>query len=158
MIILEMEDTLVELRASAARSIADVKEMRRAVSRLDELQAGWTDKAELALSKDREDLAQRGARREAEGGRNGRWPARRRWTQIEQVLRSYEADIAQAPGKLARSPRPAERHCGADRKRGGPRQGPRSDARQPHRRMHSPSSSCSSAAQISPKAAPKRWA
>ena len=30
-IILEMEETLVELRASAARSIADVKEMRRAV-------------------------------------------------------------------------------------------------------------------------------
>ena len=30
MIILEMEETLVELRASAARSIADMKEMRRA--------------------------------------------------------------------------------------------------------------------------------
>src|ERR687897_2895625 len=57
MIILEMEDTLVDLRASAARSIADVKEMRRAIGRLDELQLGWTEKAELALSKDREDLA-----------------------------------------------------------------------------------------------------
>src|SRR3954469_5565100 len=57
MIILEMEETLVEVRASAARSIADIKEMRRAVSRLDEIQADWTAKAELALSKDREDLA-----------------------------------------------------------------------------------------------------
>ena len=57
MIILEMEETLVEVRASAARSIADGKEMRRAVARLDELQASWTEKAELALSKDREDLA-----------------------------------------------------------------------------------------------------
>ena len=57
MIILEMEETLVEVRASAARSIADGKEMRRACARLDELQASWTDKAELALSKDREDLA-----------------------------------------------------------------------------------------------------
>ena len=57
MIILEMEETLVELRASAARSIADAKEMRRAIGRLEELQLGWTDKAELALSKDREDLA-----------------------------------------------------------------------------------------------------
>ena len=37
MIILEMEETLVEVRASAARSIADGKEMRRAISRLDEL-------------------------------------------------------------------------------------------------------------------------
>src|SRR3982750_4532544 len=57
MIILEMEETLVEVRATAARSIADIKEMRRAGSRLDDLQADWTGKAELALSKDREDLA-----------------------------------------------------------------------------------------------------
>ena len=59
MIILEMEETLVEVRAAAARSIADVKEMRRALVRLDDLQANWTAKAELALSKDREDLAKR---------------------------------------------------------------------------------------------------
>src|SRR5690348_14812375 len=32
MIILEMEETLVEIRATAARSIADIKEMRRARS------------------------------------------------------------------------------------------------------------------------------
>ncbi len=57
MIILEMEETLVEVRASAARTIADQKEMRRHIARLEQLQASWTDKAELALSKDREDLA-----------------------------------------------------------------------------------------------------
>src|SRR5438128_3355510 len=57
MIILEMEETLVEVRASAARSIADIKEMKRAVGRLDEIQVNWTAKAELALSKDRDDLA-----------------------------------------------------------------------------------------------------
>src|SRR3546814_8258074 len=51
MIILEMEETLVEVRASAARSIADGKEMRRAWKRLEELQASWTEKGELALSK-----------------------------------------------------------------------------------------------------------
>ena len=48
MIILEMEETLVEVRASAARCIADGKEMRRALSRLEELQRSWTEKAELA--------------------------------------------------------------------------------------------------------------
>jgi len=57
MIILEMEETLVEVRASAARTIADQKEMRRAIARLEVTQAGWTEKAALALSKDREDLA-----------------------------------------------------------------------------------------------------
>src|SRR5690242_8132548 len=44
MIILEMEETLVEVRATAARSIADIKEMRRAVVRLDELKDNWTAK------------------------------------------------------------------------------------------------------------------
>src|SRR5881409_4024776 len=57
MIILEMEETLVEVRASAARSIADGKEMRRAIAKLATMQDSWTEKAELALSKDREDLA-----------------------------------------------------------------------------------------------------
>jgi phage shock protein A len=57
MIILEMEETLVEVRASAARTIADQKEMRRHIAKLDKLQENWTEKAELALSKDREDLA-----------------------------------------------------------------------------------------------------
>src|SRR3954469_22747245 len=57
MIILEMEETLVEVRASAARHIADQKEIRRQIAKLDQVQAGWLEKAELALSKDREDLA-----------------------------------------------------------------------------------------------------
>ena len=39
MIILEMEETLVEVRASAARTIADQKEMRRHIAKLDKLQA-----------------------------------------------------------------------------------------------------------------------
>src|SRR3954471_20002605 len=57
MIIMEMEETLVEVRSSAARTIADQKEMRRQITRLESLQESWTEKAELALSKGREDLA-----------------------------------------------------------------------------------------------------
>ena len=57
MIIMEMEETLVEVRASAARHIADQKEIRRQTAKLDEVQRGWVEKAELALSKGREDLA-----------------------------------------------------------------------------------------------------
>ena len=57
MIILEMEETLVEVRASAARTIADQKEMRRHIGKLSTLATSWEDKAELALSKGREDLA-----------------------------------------------------------------------------------------------------
>lgn len=57
MIILEMEETLIEVRASAAKTIADQKEIERQVSRLQKIEANWLDKAELALSKNREDLA-----------------------------------------------------------------------------------------------------
>jgi phage shock protein A len=57
MIILEMEETLVEVRSSAARTIADQKEMRRQIMRLEQIQENWTEKAELALSRGREDLA-----------------------------------------------------------------------------------------------------
>lgn len=57
LVIMEMEETLVEVRASAARTIADQKEMRRTLIKLEQAQEGWAEKAELALSKGREDLA-----------------------------------------------------------------------------------------------------
>lgn len=57
MVIQEMEDTLVEVRSSAARSIADQKEVERKLKRLDTIQKDWEAKAELAINKGREDLA-----------------------------------------------------------------------------------------------------
>jgi len=99
MIILEMEETLVDVRASAARAIADIKEMRRAVSRLDDMQIDWTAKAELALSKDREDLAKAaiGERQKAAEMADG---LRSELDQIENVLRGYETDLAKLQAKL----------------------------------------------------------
>jgi len=99
MIILEMEETLVEVRASAARSIADGKEMKRALARLEDLQGSWTEKAELALSKDREDLAkaallERQKAADMAGGLKAELDA------IEETLKGYEADIAKLQGKL----------------------------------------------------------
>ena len=99
MIILEMEETLVEVRASAARCIADAKEMRRALSRLDELQKSWTEKAELALSKEREDLAKAALieRQKAADMGDG---LRAEIAQIDETLKSYETDIAKLQAKL----------------------------------------------------------
>lgn len=99
MIIIEMEETLVEVRATAARSIADIKEMRRALGRLDQLQANWTEKAELALSRGRDDLA-RAALAERQNAADMADGLRGEVEQIEQVLRGYEADIAKIQGKL----------------------------------------------------------
>lgn len=100
MIIVEMEETLVDVRATAARSIADIKEMRRACNRLDDLQHGWTEKAELALEKGREDLA-RAALGEKQKAAEMAESLHAEISQIEQVLRGYEADIARLQAKLA---------------------------------------------------------
>jgi len=99
MIILEMEETLVELRASAARSIADAKEMKRAIGRLEEIQIGWTDKAELALAKGRDDLA-KAALVERQKATDMADALNAEMDQIQQVLKGYEADITKLQGKL----------------------------------------------------------
>lgn len=99
MIILEMEETLVEVRASAARTIADQKEMHRHTMRLDKLQADWGEKAQLALSKDREDLA-RAALVERKKAADMADQLRQEITVLDDALRAYEQDIAKLQSRL----------------------------------------------------------
>jgi phage shock protein A len=57
LIIQEMEDTLVEVRTSSARVLADRKAAARRVDQLRAEVDSWEQKARLAISKRREDLA-----------------------------------------------------------------------------------------------------
>ena len=99
MIILEMEETLVEVRASAARTIADQKEMRRHIVKLETLQESWTEKAHLALSKDREDLA-KAALVEKQKAADMADQLQSEIQVLDDALRASEEDIAKLQSKL----------------------------------------------------------
>ncbi len=99
MIILEMEETLVEVRASAARTIADQKEMHRHSVKLDKLQADWSEKAQLALSKDREDLA-RAALVEKKKAADMSEQLKAEIAVLDDALRAYEQDIQKLQNRL----------------------------------------------------------
>jgi phage shock protein A len=99
MIILEMEETLVEVRASAARTIADQKEMRRHIAKLENLQESWNEKAELALSKDREDLA-KAALMEKRKAADMADQLKAEIGVLDDALQASEADIAKLQQKL----------------------------------------------------------
>ncbi|EJL23605.1 phage shock protein PspA [Novosphingobium sp. AP12] len=99
LIILEMEETLVEVRTSSARTIADQKELRRHVGKLDKLQADWADKAQLALSKGREDLA-RAALMERKKAADMAEQLAAETLVLDDALRAYEADIEKLQTRL----------------------------------------------------------
>ena len=99
MIILEMEETLVEVRASAARHIADQKEMRRQITKLETVQANWMEKAELAMLKDREDLAKAALVEKQKAGDIAD-QLNDEITLLDDALKASETDIAKLQSKL----------------------------------------------------------
>lgn len=99
MIIMEMEETLIEVRASAARTIADQKELRRHIAKLEQLQESWKEKAELALSKDREDLA-KAALVERQKAVDMAEQLKSEIAVLDDALRANEEDITKLQAKL----------------------------------------------------------
>lgn len=99
LMIQEMEDTLVEVRSAAARAIADQKDAGRKLKRLEEAQAEWQRKAELALSKDREDLA-RGALHEKAKLEEIAQQIRDDLDHLKEALSRHEEDVIKLEAKL----------------------------------------------------------
>ncbi len=99
LIIQEMEDTLVEVRAAAARSIAEKKELTRRIDGLQAARDEWQRKAELALSRDRDDLA-RGALVAKARATETIDLLRQELATIEAALAKTDEDMAKLQAKL----------------------------------------------------------
>jgi phage shock protein A len=95
----EMEDTLVEVRSNAARMIADRKGLERRRGRLDQAQGEWRRKAELALSKEREDLARAALVEKAKLAQDLA-DLDDELGHLDDALSKYEADIDKLEAKL----------------------------------------------------------
>ncbi len=100
LIIQEMEETLVEVRTQSAKLIADKKELGRRVQRLNREAGEWERKAEVAISKDREDLA-RAALKEKANADEAAEAIRNDLEMVEGNLEKLSADIAQLQQKLS---------------------------------------------------------
>jgi phage shock protein A len=100
LIIQEMEDTLVEVRSSAVRTIAEKKEIERRIGALEREQEEWQRRAELAVTKGREDLA-KGALLAKARVVEGRSTLQHQRQQIEDALAKQNEDIAKLQAKLA---------------------------------------------------------
>ena len=95
----EMEDTLVEVRSAAARSIADKKDLNRKLEAMEREQREWDNKAELAIRKDREDLA-KAALVEKSRATAAVEIIKADYVSIDDGLAKLNADIARLESKL----------------------------------------------------------
>ena len=100
LIIQEMEDTLVEVRSSSAKTIAEKKELQRVVNRLHEEVNDWQAKAELALSKDRDDLA-RAALIERQKAQTQADAVSRDIANLDEHISKLQDEVSQLQEKLA---------------------------------------------------------
>lgn len=100
LIIQEMEDTLVEVRSSSAKTLAEKKALARQVVRFENEAEQWQDKAELALNKDREDLA-RAALAEKNKSSDSATALTEELAHIDEHLSKLQNEISQLQDKLS---------------------------------------------------------
>ena len=95
----EMEDTLVEIRSAAAKCIADRKELGRHIEYLELEQEEWSRRAELAVRREREDLARAALiEKQAIGDQVEKMKAE--LENLDAQLDKFNGDITQLQSKL----------------------------------------------------------
>ena len=99
LMIQEMEDTLVEVRSAAARSIADKKDLNRKLESIDRELRDWAEKAELAVRKGREDLA-KAALIEKSRVKQAGDVLKQEYLAVDEGLSKLNEDIARLESKL----------------------------------------------------------
>lgn len=99
LMIQEMEDTLVEVKSSAAKVIAEQRQIEREIDLLNKDEQKWQEKAELAISKERDDLA-RGALAEKAKRVEKRNELTDQLEHLNQSLKSFRSDINALEEKL----------------------------------------------------------
>ena len=100
LMIQEMEDTLVEVRSAAARAIADRKELTRKLEAYLREAEDWQAKAELALDKNRDDLAKAALAEKARAGKSAAALESQQQV-VSEGLEKLNGDIASLEAKLA---------------------------------------------------------
>jgi len=99
LIIQEMEETLVEVRTTSARTIADKKELVRRRDWLKEEAGEWERKAEIAIRKGRDDLA-RAALVERNKAAEAAESATRELQLLEETLAKLSEDTGALQNKI----------------------------------------------------------
>lgn len=100
LIIQEMEDTLVEVRSAAVRSIAEKKGLDRKAAEQRAQQEDWQRKAELAVTRGRDDLAKAALHAKARVGQNLK-ALEQQLAQLGEALAQQNEDIGKLQAKLS---------------------------------------------------------
>ena len=100
LIIQEMEDTLVKVRSASAKTLANKKEIVSQINKYESDVAEWQGKAELALSKDREDLA-RAALQEKKKSAEAAESLSKELSVVDEQISKLQDEIGQLQDKLA---------------------------------------------------------